>query len=264
MQEELFKRSAVAAAVGSIVLVLSAGAAFGAGFALQENSGSAVGNAFAGGAAAAEDASTVWSNPAGMSRLASPQVAAAVHFDYPLVQVQGRRLGTRRLPAARRHRRRCGQPQHHSEPLRRPMPINRAVERRPRHQRAVRARHRIRRQLARPLPGRQVGNQDDQRQPRGVVAGDQHVRRGRRRQLAARRRRVDAEGQLQRQRSFRQPDRRRRRTDSAGAAADDPRGHAPGLESKAKVEGDDSAWGWNIGFLWDATPQTRIGAQYRS
>ncbi|HWD17095.1 MAG TPA: outer membrane protein transport protein, partial [Casimicrobiaceae bacterium] len=38
----------------------------------------------------------------------------------------------------------------------------------------------------------------------------------------------------------------------------------PGLSSKAKVEGDDNAWGWNIGFLWDVTPQTRIGAQYRS
>jgi len=41
-------------------------------------------------------------------------------------------------------------------------------------------------------------------------------------------------------------------------------GATPGLESKAKLEGDDSAWGWNIGFLWDATPQTRIGGQYRS
>jgi long-chain fatty acid transport protein len=41
-------------------------------------------------------------------------------------------------------------------------------------------------------------------------------------------------------------------------------GLTPGLESKVKVEGDDSTWGWNIGFLWDATPQTRIGAHYRS
>ena len=41
-------------------------------------------------------------------------------------------------------------------------------------------------------------------------------------------------------------------------------GLTPGLESKAKVEGDDSTWGWNVGFLWDATPQTRVGGQYRS
>ncbi len=65
------------------LLSLAAGQALGAGFALQENSGSGLGNAFAGGAAAAEDASTLWSNPAGMSRLASPQVAAAVHLVTP-------------------------------------------------------------------------------------------------------------------------------------------------------------------------------------
>jgi long-chain fatty acid transport protein len=41
-------------------------------------------------------------------------------------------------------------------------------------------------------------------------------------------------------------------------------GLTPGLESQAKVEGDDSAWTWNVGFLWDVTPQTRIGGQYRS
>ena len=38
----------------------------------------------------------------------------------------------------------------------------------------------------------------------------------------------------------------------------------PGLESNAQVKGNDSAWGWNIGFLWDVTPQTRVGGQYRS
>ena len=41
-------------------------------------------------------------------------------------------------------------------------------------------------------------------------------------------------------------------------------GLTPGLEAKVKLEGDDSAWGWNVGFRLDATPQTRIGGQYRS
>ena len=41
-------------------------------------------------------------------------------------------------------------------------------------------------------------------------------------------------------------------------------GATPGLESNARVKGDDSAWGWNIGVLWDVTPQTRVGAAYRS
>jgi len=56
--------------------MLGASHAFAAGFALQENSGSGLGNAYAGGAASAEDASTVWFNPAGMSRLPNQLVAA--------------------------------------------------------------------------------------------------------------------------------------------------------------------------------------------
>jgi long-chain fatty acid transport protein len=56
-----------------------AGAAGAAGFALIEQNASGVGNAFAGGAAAAEDAGTIFFNPAGMTRLPGLQVLAAVH-----------------------------------------------------------------------------------------------------------------------------------------------------------------------------------------
>ncbi len=65
------------------VALLGPAGAFAAGFALQENSGSGLGNAFAGGAAAAEDASTLWSNPAGMARLGGSQVAGALHLIRP-------------------------------------------------------------------------------------------------------------------------------------------------------------------------------------
>jgi long-chain fatty acid transport protein len=78
MQKRLV-RQRVAAAVGGGVMMLAAGHAFGAAFALQENSASGLGNAYAGGAASGEDASTVWFNPAGMSRIAGYQVAAAIH-----------------------------------------------------------------------------------------------------------------------------------------------------------------------------------------
>ncbi|MCW8855135.1 MAG: outer membrane protein transport protein [Gammaproteobacteria bacterium] len=54
-----------------------------AGFALIENSASGMGNAFAGAAAVAEDASTVWFNPAGMTRLSGSQMVAAGHFVSP-------------------------------------------------------------------------------------------------------------------------------------------------------------------------------------
>ncbi len=57
----------------------ASGPASAAGFALIEQSGSGMGNAFAGAAAVAEDASTVFFNPAGMSRLQGSQFAVAGH-----------------------------------------------------------------------------------------------------------------------------------------------------------------------------------------
>ena len=33
---------------------------------------------------------------------------------------------------------------------------------------------------------------------------------------------------------------------------------------KAKVEADDDAWGYNLGFLWNLGPSTRLGVHYRS
>ncbi|HZP91531.1 MAG TPA: OmpP1/FadL family transporter [Burkholderiales bacterium] len=65
---------AVASAMGSV-----AGSASAAGFALIEQSASGMGNAFAGAAATAEDASTIFYNPAGMSKLSGPQFAVAGH-----------------------------------------------------------------------------------------------------------------------------------------------------------------------------------------
>jgi long-chain fatty acid transport protein len=75
-----FRRTRLAAAVGSAVLSFAAGhagLAYGSAFALQEQSGSGLGNAFAGGAASAEDASTIFTNPAGMSRLTNTQLVIA-------------------------------------------------------------------------------------------------------------------------------------------------------------------------------------------
>lgn len=53
--------------------------AHAAGFALNEISTSGLGNAFAGGAASAEDASTVFANPAGMIYLPNQQLVFATH-----------------------------------------------------------------------------------------------------------------------------------------------------------------------------------------
>lgn len=68
----------------AVAVSLAGGApALAAGFQLSEISASGLGNAFAGGAAAAEDASTLWSNPAGLARIGGRQVAGAIHLITP-------------------------------------------------------------------------------------------------------------------------------------------------------------------------------------
>ena len=68
-------------------LSLISTASYSAAFGIAENSALGLGNAFAGGAASAEDASTIWYNPAGMTRIKGNQVVQGVHliapsFDY--------------------------------------------------------------------------------------------------------------------------------------------------------------------------------------
>lgn len=73
-----FGRSVVAAAIAGL-LPIGMNSAHGAAFALIEQSASGMGNAFAGAAAVAEDASTIFFNPAGMSLLPSSEFALAGH-----------------------------------------------------------------------------------------------------------------------------------------------------------------------------------------
>jgi long-chain fatty acid transport protein len=60
-------------------VVGTASSASAAGFALIEQSASGMGNAFAGAAATAEDATTIFYNPAGMSLLSGPQFVVGGH-----------------------------------------------------------------------------------------------------------------------------------------------------------------------------------------
>lgn len=73
-----FGRSVIAAAIAGL-LPAGMNIAYGAGFALIEQSASGMGNAFAGAAAVAEDASTIYFNPAGMSLLQGSDLALAGH-----------------------------------------------------------------------------------------------------------------------------------------------------------------------------------------
>ncbi|ADE12086.1 OmpP1/FadL family transporter [Sideroxydans lithotrophicus] len=75
------KQTLLGISVASALLAMSGNASASA-FALIEQS-SGTGNAYAGGAAAAEDASTIFFNPAGMSRLNGNQVTVAGSFIQP-------------------------------------------------------------------------------------------------------------------------------------------------------------------------------------
>lgn len=67
----------------STVLLLAAAAAHGAGFGIIENSASGMGSAYASGGAAAEDASTIWFNPASMTLLEGQNIAGALNIILP-------------------------------------------------------------------------------------------------------------------------------------------------------------------------------------
>ncbi|MFW5454741.1 OmpP1/FadL family transporter [Thioalkalivibrio sulfidiphilus] len=81
MQHRLNKTT-LAWAVG-LALGAAPGALLAAGFYIQEQSVSGLGRAFAGEAAIASDASTIYFNPAGMTRLKAPEFQAAVHLLVP-------------------------------------------------------------------------------------------------------------------------------------------------------------------------------------
>jgi long-chain fatty acid transport protein len=79
-QSHFFRASAIATGVLLTGLTQQVSAA---GFQLIEQGVSGLGTAFSGGAAQAEDASTVFFNPAGMTRLEGTQAMAAVHIIVP-------------------------------------------------------------------------------------------------------------------------------------------------------------------------------------
>ncbi|MEO6929348.1 MAG: outer membrane protein transport protein, partial [Casimicrobiaceae bacterium] len=86
MDSSHFRRTRIAATVAGTLFALSAGHSYGAAFALQEQSASGLGNAFAGGAAAAEDASSMSVNPATLLKYTTNQVVMGVHAITPSIK----------------------------------------------------------------------------------------------------------------------------------------------------------------------------------
>lgn len=84
MQEKQFVR--IIAAAFSVIAAGSTGAA---GFSLIEQNASGIGNAYAGQAASAQDASTIFFNPAGMTLLPEKQLVLAGHLIKPSAEFSG-------------------------------------------------------------------------------------------------------------------------------------------------------------------------------
>ncbi len=70
----------------ALPVFLSPVAVQASGFAVVEQSASGLGNAFAGGSALADEASTVYFNPAGMGRMTKKQIQVAAHYIKPTIE----------------------------------------------------------------------------------------------------------------------------------------------------------------------------------
>ncbi len=87
------RRSLLRQFAGSASLLMSATATHAAGFQINETSASGLGTAFAAGAAEAADASTLWSNVAGMARIGESQASGTLHLITPSLKF--RNVGSR-------------------------------------------------------------------------------------------------------------------------------------------------------------------------
>ncbi len=67
----------------STVVICTSGQVMASGFQLIEQSASGMGTAFAGGSAQAQDATTIYFNPAGMTRLQGTRISLAAHLVMP-------------------------------------------------------------------------------------------------------------------------------------------------------------------------------------
>lgn len=80
--------------LAALLAALAATGTQAAGFALIEQNASGLGNAYAGQAASAQDASTIFFNPAGMTAIEGRQVAGALHYIHPSAKFSGTATST--------------------------------------------------------------------------------------------------------------------------------------------------------------------------
>src|SRR5207248_2343633 len=261
MSSQGFRRTRLAAAVG-VALSLSAGHALGAAFALQEQNASGLGHAYAGGAAAAEDVSTIFYNPAGLVRLQSMQLVVAANLICPSTKFHdggsqpafGQPLGGTGGDAGS-----CaGVPNlYFGVPFTDKWSFGIGVN----------VPYGLKTEYDSDWLGRfqAIKSKVETYNVNPVISWEPTKTLTVGAGVSFQRLNAELTNRVNFAAAFAQGV----QSAVAGGLVPPPPastliGSAAGLESGAKVKGDDSGWGWNVGVLWQATPQTRIGAAYRS
>jgi long-chain fatty acid transport protein len=260
MKNSPFRRNRLAAAVGGSIFALCAGHALGTGFQLNENSASSIGNAFAAGAAFTDDVSAMWWNPAALSQFPKMQGAVVGHIVTPSIKF--RNDGS--LPAL-------------NQPLGNDggdaggfnfvpnmyfvAPINPQFA----FGLGVNVPFGLTTEYGEGWIGRFQGLKSEIKTINVNPALSWRVTPEFTVGAGVNWQRIDATltSNLNYSAALLSA------AGQAGIAPGSPTFNAifqatPGLESLTTVTGDDDAWGWNIGAAWDATPQLRLAASYRS
>lgn len=261
MTPKTFRPRRIAAAVAA-ACALATGHAWGAAFALQENSGSGLGNAFAAGAAATEDVSSMWSNAATLSKRTSMEAAAALHLVTPSIKFRddgslpalnqplggtgGDAGGTNVIPNA-----------YFAIPINKQWTFGLGIN----------APFGLKTEYDDGWLGRYQALLSDVKtinvNPAFSFKVNDMVSIG----VGANWQRL--EGEFTNNVNYSAAIAQAAGQAAAGglippALVPTIIGATPGLDSKAKVDGDDDSWGWNIGILFDLSKNTQVGASYRS
>ena len=263
MQTTPFARTRLAAALGGLAAALAVGHAYGSAFALQEQNASGLGHAYAGGAAAAEDVSTIFFNPAGLVRLQTTQVVFAANAICPSSKFQdnGSQPATlQALGGTGGDAGSCaGVPNMYigvpftdkwSFGIGLNVPFGLKTEYDADWIGRFQA---VKSELQTINVNPVLSWEPTKNLTVGAGVSYQHIKAT----LTSRFNYAGAFAQLGVGPLV-----------AAGqvpaAAAPTLIGAAAGLQSDVHVDGSDSAWGWNMGVLWQASEQTRVGAAYRS
>lgn len=262
MKPSTFQCTRVAAAVAAALFTLVAGHAYGAGFALQEESASGLGNAFAGGAAAAEDASSMSVNPATLSKIGSTQIVAGVHLITPSFKFKDNGSAAAAFQPLGNDGGDGGSTVAVPN-LYLAVPVNRALT----FGLGINVPFGLVTEYNDDFLGRFQGIKSEVKTININPALSWQVNDRLALGAGVSWQRIDANFSSMVNYSGAMA----QAASTAAAQGLIPAslvtsivGATTGLQSKTRVDADDSAWGWNVGLLWDLNSLTRVGASYRS